>query len=74
MVSKWNDEAKRLLKNELKRSGMTYSEVARHMTEIGLPETENTIANKVNRGTFSAAFLLGVLCAIKRGNEQIEGN
>jgi hypothetical protein len=38
----------------------------------GLQETEASIANKISRGTFSAAFLLASLKAIEADNLRLE--
>lgn len=67
---RWADHAKRLLKAELKRADVTYEELARRLREHhGLDETRVSVANKLSRGTFSAAFFLAAMKAI--GREQI---
>ncbi len=60
----WADRAKRYLKAELKRAGVGYAELARRLTEMGLPETEGSITVKINRGGFPAWFLVASLVAI----------
>ena len=60
----WADRAKRYLKAELKRAGVGYAELARRLTEMGLPETEGSITVKINRGAFPAWFLIAALEAI----------
>jgi 3-mercaptopyruvate sulfurtransferase SseA len=50
--------AKNLLRAELKRTGTTYAELAELLTQMGTPQTERTVSNKISRGGFSAAFLL----------------
>jgi hypothetical protein len=60
----WTTRAKNLLKGELKRRGMSYSTLATELGEMGITETERNIANKLSRGTFTAAFLLQCLAAI----------
>lgn len=63
----WTDRAKRFLKAELKRADVTYEELARLMREHhGLNETKVSVANKLSRGTFSAAFFLAAMKAIGR--------
>ena len=57
----WQDHAKVLLKSELKRKSVTYKELANRLTAAGTPETEANLANKISRGSFSAAFLLQCL-------------
>jgi hypothetical protein len=67
----WTDRAKRFLKAELKRANITYEELARRLREQhGLNETRVSVANKLSRGTFSAAFLMAALRAI--GRERID--
>ncbi len=61
---KWADHAKRHLKAELKRAGVGYSELARRLTDMGLPETEGSVTVKINRGAFPAWFLFAVMRAI----------
>ncbi len=61
---KWADHAKRHLKAELKRADVGYAELARRLTEMGLPETEGSVTVKINRGAFPAWFLFAVMRAI----------
>ena len=66
----WIDRAKRFLKAELKRADVTYEELARRLREHHrLNETKISVANKLSRGTFSAAFFLAAMKAI--GREQL---
>ena len=60
----WAERTKRYLKAELKRAGVGYAELARRLTEMGLPETEGSITVKINRGGFPAWFLIAALEAI----------
>ena len=57
--------AARFLKAEMKRAGVTYSELAKRLKEHGLEETEASISSKLARGTFAATFLLAVLAALE---------
>ena len=57
--SEWETRAANLLKAELKRQGVTYSQLAER---IG--DKEVNIRNKLSRGKFTAAFLLQSLEAI----------
>jgi hypothetical protein len=56
--------AKGILKAELKRRNMTYSDLVNSLSEMGITETEANIRNKVSRGTFTDAFFLQCLLAI----------
>jgi len=61
---KWAEHAKRHLKAELKRADVGYVELARRLSEMGLPETEGSVTVKINRGAFPAWFLFAVMRAI----------
>ena len=60
----WAKEARTLLKAELKRKEVSYKELANQLTEAGTPETGASVANKISRGSFSAAFMIQCLKAI----------
>ena len=57
--NEWETKAANLLKAELKRQGVTYSQLADM-----IDEKEANIRNELSRGKFSAAFLLQSLSAI----------
>lgn len=59
----WPLRASRYLKAELKRQGITYDDLAARLNEMGFVETKASIANKVSRGAFTAAFFLASLRA-----------
>jgi hypothetical protein len=67
----FEEEAKAILKSELKRNRLTYAELADRFTQGvgGIPMTEPTLRNKISRGSFSAAFFLHCLALI--GTESI---
>ncbi len=60
----WAEEAKAVLKAELKRRNVGYRELAERLTAMGIPETDRNITNKISRGGFTAAFFLQCLSAI----------
>jgi len=60
----WNEQAKRLLKSELVRRGISNDELVSRLENIGVEETKASVESKISRGTFSAAFLLQCLNAI----------
>ena len=60
----WEERAKRFLKAELKRADVGYRDLAERLKKHGMQETEASISNKINRGTFSATFMLAALIAI----------
>lgn len=57
-ISPYEDRAKNILKSELKRRGMTYAQLAEKLTAIGVNENERNLANKISRGSFTAAFFM----------------
>ena len=64
-------KASRFLKAELKRSGVTYAELAKRLKEHGLEETEASVTSKLARGTFAATFLLAALAALEMEGLQL---
>jgi hypothetical protein len=68
----WTERAKRFVKAELKRADVTYEELAGRLREMGLEETQVSIASKLSRGTFSAMFFLAAMRAIGRQTVNLE--
>ncbi len=62
------DRTRRFVKAELKRADVTYEELAHRLHEIGWHETKGSIAAKIARGGFPAAFFVAVMKAIGREN------
>jgi 3-mercaptopyruvate sulfurtransferase SseA len=62
--NEWETRVANLLKAELKRKGVTYSQLVDKLSEMGINEKEANIANKLARGKFSAAFMVQCLEAI----------
>lgn len=60
----WEDRVKRLLKAELTRRGITYTQLVGKLADIGVHDTEPNIRNKISRGKFTAVFLVQCLTAI----------
>ncbi|MBP2316136.1 DUF6471 domain-containing protein [Azospirillum soli] len=60
----WVDRTKRFMKAELKRRDVTYEQLAERLTEMGIPESKASVASKLSRGGFSAAFFLASMKAI----------
>jgi Domain of unknown function (DUF6471) len=58
------EKAKRLLRAEMVKRGVTYEQLSEKLHEIGVDDTPVNIRNKVARGKFMAAFLLQCLQAI----------
>ncbi len=60
----WEAMAANVLKAELKRRGVTYSQLVEKLGAIGIDEKEVNIRNKLSRGSFTAAFFLQCLVAV----------
>ena len=60
----WEDRVKGLLKAELKRRNVTYTELVGKLADIGVMDSEPNIRNKISRGKFTAVFLVQCLTAI----------
>lgn len=64
--SEW---ARRVVRVQMIRRGLTYADLARLLDEAGLHDNERNLRNKVARGEFSAAFML--LCMRVMGAKSI---
>lgn len=60
----WENKVKAMLKAELVRRGVTYSQLVGKLAEIGVMDSEPNIRNKISRGKFTAVFLIQCLEAI----------
>ncbi len=60
----WAEVAKRLLRTEMTRRGLTYEGLADRLAAIGVTDTVVNLRNKVARGRFTAVFLLQCMEAI----------
>ncbi|WDF59893.1 DUF6471 domain-containing protein [Flavobacterium sp. KACC 22758] len=63
-MENWNNKAKRLLKSELIKRGITNSDLAQLLNRKGIEETKASIDSKISRGSFSASFFLQCLSVI----------
>ena len=68
----WNDKVKRLLKSELIKRGISNSELALLLKEIGIEETKASIDSKISRGSFSASFFMQCLSVIRCSKLEFE--
>lgn len=64
----WIERTKRFTKAELKRADVTYEELAKRLTEMGMDETKASVSNKISRGGFPASFFVAAMKAIGREN------
>lgn len=68
----WADLAKRTVRSEMVRAGVKNAELAKRLTDMGLPETEASVQVKINRGAFPAWFLLATMRAIGCGTLRLQ--
>jgi len=58
-------EARRILKSELARAGVSYKVLAAKLADQGVADNEMAIASRISRGKFSFAFFLQCMHALK---------
>lgn len=63
-ATEWQDQAKRLLKVELAKKSVSYAELVKKLSALGVEESEPNLRNKISRGKFSVIFLLQCMEAI----------
>src|SRR4051794_9435596 len=69
--AEWAEDAKRLLRAEMTRRGVTYDDLTARLAALGVNDSAVNIRNKVARGKFSAVFLLQCLAAIGARNLRV---
>jgi hypothetical protein len=60
----WGRWAAVVLKVEMQRRRFGFRDLAERLALLSVQENERNLTNKINRGTFSAAFFLQCLSAI----------
>lgn len=65
----WEAKARGILRAEMARQNVTYSQLNERLESIGVQEDERNLRNKVSRGKFTAAFMLQCLAAL--GSQQL---
>ena len=68
----WEAKARGILRAEMVRQNVTYSQLLERLESIGVREDERNLRNKVSRGKFSAAFMLQCLAALGTGQIRID--
>ena len=61
----WYKQSAKILKAELARAGVGYEELCSRLAAIGVEETYQGVAAKVNRGAFSFAFFMQCMKALE---------
>ncbi|KLE31205.1 hypothetical protein AAW01_12675 [Aurantiacibacter gangjinensis] len=67
-VRDWNSYAKSVLKAEMARRQVNAPELVQKLEELGIEDNARNVANKIARGSFSAAFLFQCLAAMEVKN------
>lgn len=60
----WEAKARGILRAEMAKQNVTYSQLLERLRTIGVEEDERNLRNKVSRGKFTAAFMLQCLAAL----------
>jgi hypothetical protein len=60
----WEAKARGILRSEMAKQNVTYSQLLEKLKSIGVEEDERNLRNKVSRGKFTAAFMLQCLSAL----------
>ena len=62
--SPWQTRVKKIIKVEMLTHDISYEQLSELMRAAGIDESPGALKTKINRGTFSAAFMLQVLDVI----------
>ncbi len=68
----WEAKARGILRGEMGRQNVSYSQLAEKLESIGVKEDERNLRNKVSRGKFTAAFMLQCLTALGASHLQLD--
>lgn len=60
----WHEQAKRVLRAELVRRGVSVPELAQRLSVLGLEEAPDSLAVKISRGRFQMSFFLQCMSAL----------
>ena len=63
-------QAKVIIKTEMAKADVDYPKLVELLKDMGIDETRENLANKINRGKFSFAFALQVFNAL--GSKKID--
>jgi hypothetical protein len=67
------ERASAYLKRELEKAEVTYAELAKRLKRHGFPsETEESVKQKLKRGTFAATFFMACLAALGLGGMKLD--
>lgn len=60
----WHIEARRILRAELVRKGISVEELAQRLASMGIDESPKSLSVKISRGKFQLAFFLECVTAM----------
>jgi hypothetical protein len=60
----YQDKARGILRAEINRRDLSYTDLAEKLAAIGVKETGRNLSNKIARGGFTAGFFVQCLIAI----------
>ncbi|HUB14392.1 MAG TPA: DUF6471 domain-containing protein [Acetobacteraceae bacterium] len=60
----WAEKAKRLLRTEMVKRGVSYEDLSARLRQMGIDDAPVNLRNKVARGKFMASFLLECFAAM----------
>ncbi len=60
----WHIEARRILRAELVRRGISVEELAQRLSSVGIDESPKSLSVKISRGKFQLAFFLQCMAAM----------
>jgi hypothetical protein len=67
-------QIKGAIRAELARRNLGYKDLAERLADLGVKDSERNISNKINRGTFSAVFLVQCMEALGVQNIHLNGD
>ena len=70
----WADHAKRIVRTEMVRRGVSYEGLAERLAALGVHDTPVNMRNKIARGKFTAVFFLQCLEAVGCKNLSLEAD
>ncbi len=68
----WNIRAKRLLKSEMVKRGISNEDLSGLLCKMGVEYSKSSIDSKISRGTFSATFMIQCFAALNCKSVGIE--
>lgn len=66
-MEEWGEEASQLIKREMRARDWGYAELAKALRSQGVKRSAAVINRRINRGNFSAGFLLACLSVLEYG-------